>query len=294
MAETFNYRAIGENLSRMGYGAINPKALLPESKGFENIRNKEAVVPFIENNLPRVVEMIDHAPKYSFQEYLGYAMMWGMKTLSEGNYGIGALYVFNHNGEEWLIAGRNGLVSDKDTSKHAEMDAIDAVESIARGEDIYKDRVILRRKAKDDQDRKMLMTSLDPCPMCRVRAHNHNIPRVMVGLDDQVAGAFVGENRKNMPPLWNIIMDIQGTKVSLANNDASSDSFVESQYLPMIQQMFELNREDIDNALASGELSNITQYATIAQGLIGLFGERGDKDEVIFDSAVQAIRDIKK
>lgn len=294
MAEVFSYGTIKANLVARGYGAIDPSKLIPQPEKSHTIPNKEKVVPFIEENIPRVVEMIDKAKPYSFQEYLGYAMMWGMRTLSEGNYGIGALYIFNHQGEEWLIAGRNGLATDMDTSKHAEMDAIDAVESIARGEDSYKDRVILRRKAKDDESRKMIMTSLDPCPMCRVRIHNHNAPTVMVGLDDSIAGAFVGDNRNNMPPLWNIIMDVQGTRVSLASDDVNSDSYVDPQYLPMIKQMFELNREDIDKALASGELSNVSGPAMIAAGLIRLFGESTGTQETVFNEGIKEIRKLKQ
>lgn len=280
-------------MQQRGYSGVNIQAILPPNPNFDKIPNKTIIVPFIEDNLPKVVEMINTAKPYSFQEYLGYAMVWGMRALSQGTYGIGALYILNHEGQEWLIAGRNGLATDMDTSKHAEMDAIDAVESIARGEDTYKDRVILRRKARDDNDRKMIMTSLDPCPMCRVRIHNHNIPLVGVGNEDTFAGSMVGANADMMPPLWKIIMEAQGTQVTLANDNPQNLAYIDPQYLPVVKQMFELNRDDIDRALKEGVLSNISDIKTIALGLVRMFGRRFNNEEKIFDPGIKAIRGAK-
>lgn len=292
-AEGFNYKRINANIQQLGYPGVNAELILPPSLNFDKIPNKTIIVPFIEDNLPKVVEMINTAKPYSFQEYLGYAMVWGMRALSQGTYGIGALYILNHEGQEWLIAGRNGLATDMDTSKHAEMDAIDAVESIARGEDTYKDRVILRRKARDNDDRKMIMTSLDPCPMCRVRIHNHNIPLVGVGNEDTFAGSMVRANADMMPPLWKVIMEAQGTQVTLANDDPKSLAYIDAQYLPIVKQMFELNRDAIDKALKEGTLSNVSDIKTIALGLMRMFGGRTTKDEVIFDRGIRAIRSAK-
>jgi len=279
---TFNWPKVFQQLNQRGY-AIDPHTILPETDP-NRISNAVKVIPFIESALPEVVEMILTAKKYSFQEYLGYAVVWGLRALSQGNYGIGALYVFNYEGEEWLIAGRNGLVTDCDTSKHAEMDAIDAIESIARGEDTYKDRIVLRRKARDNENRKMLMTSLDPCPMCHVRILNHNIDLVGVGNEDKMSGSMVRENAEMMPPIWKIIRGIQGTIVTLANDDPEDYSYVNPKYLPIVKQMFDLNREKIDQNLKEGSLTDITSFTTIAHGLSRLCPQ-----EAVFDPGIKAI-----
>ena len=295
MSETLvRWDKIASNLKKKGFVDINPKNILPEINQ-DNILNAKKVIPFIEKALPQVVEMVNTAKEYSFQEYLGFAMVWGLKALSAGTYGIGAVYVVNHDGEEWVIAGRNGLRTDRDTSKHAEMDSIDAVESISRGEESYKDRVILKRKAKDNEDRTVLFTSLDPCPMCRVRIHNHNIPNVMVGNADPLAGAFIGENKEMMPPLWNMIMEAQGTKVMLANNNPDDYAYVDPKYLPLIKKMFELNREDIDHELSEGGLTGGPKAAALlVNALTNLFGVEKDSSTVYFNKSIEAIKKARQ
>ncbi len=268
----FDWNRFNSDMKERGYIGTNPQHILQEIDP-KRIPKADVVVPFIKEALPQAAEMLQTAKPHSLQEYLGFAMLWGVEALSQGNYGIGAVYVLTHGGEEWIIAGRNGLVTDGDTSKHAEMDVIDAVESVARGERDYIDRVILRRKALDNESRKILVTSLDPCPMCRVRCHNHGVCRIMVGSADPPAGSFVGPNVEMMPPLWKIIMEAQGTQVDLAGiiTDPDDTHYINPKYLPLITQMFELNRAEIDKALKEGELNDVTAIATIAQGLRSLF-----------------------
>lgn len=262
-----DYDKIDTALAARGFPGVDSNALLWTATQHVPIPNAEKVIPFIEETFPIAYEMVREAPAYSLQEYLGLAMIAGLQALHEGNYGIGAVYVLNHDGWEYLVAGRNKLRTSGDSSTHAEMDAIDAVESLKRGENGYFENIICRRRARDGQDRKMLVTSLDPCPMCRVRIQNHLVPEVLVGNPDPIAGAMIGENREKMPPLWIFLLGEQKIQVSLPNTDNPDDPlYVDPKYLPLIQQMFEINREAIDAEMAQIGFGGNTP-ANIASGI---------------------------
>ncbi len=262
-----DFRKIDADLDRLGFSGINSQAMLwsPNISPVA-IPAADRVIPFIEKAFPATFEMIKTSPAYSLQEYLGIAMLAGIQALHEGNYGIGAVYVLNHGGWEYIVTGRNKLRTSGDSSKHAEMDAIDAIESLRRGEDDYAGSVICRRKARDGEDRKFLVTSLDPCPMCRVRIQNHDIPIILVGNPD-ISGSMIGENALLMPPLWLMLLEKQGIRAYLPNTTNPNDSlYVNPKYLPMIMEMFDLNREEIDDEMGRMGFGSNTP-AALARGL---------------------------
>lgn len=263
-----NYDKINAALDGLGFPGINSSAML-WTRAYQPVAipDAERVIPFIEEAFPTTFEMVKSAPKYSLQEYLGIAMLAGLQALHEGNYGIGAVYVLNHGGWEYIVTGRNKLRTSGNSSKHAEMDAIDAIESLRNGEQEYAGSVICRRRARDGEDRKLLVTSLDPCPMCRVRIQNHIIPIVLVGNPDPLAGSMIGDNVSQMPPLWPILMEKQGIQAALPNTTNPKDPlYVNPKYLPMIHAMFELNREAIDHEMGEIGFGGNTP-AIIAEGI---------------------------
>ena len=73
-AEGFNYNKIDLNIQRLVYSGVNVKLILPPSLNFNKIPNKSVVVPFIEENLPKVVEMINTANLIHFKNILD--MRW--------------------------------------------------------------------------------------------------------------------------------------------------------------------------------------------------------------------------
>ena len=130
------------------------------SKEFSPV-NTSDIEYSIKRFTPEVEQMKKEAKPYSFQEYLGMTADQALNALKEGNYGIGAVYVYRTGGLEYVFGGRNGIISRKDTHLHAEQDAIDAVESLARGETKYKDRLILQRPASHGHEKKCLLQVLN-------------------------------------------------------------------------------------------------------------------------------------
>lgn len=222
------------------------------------------VTAYITSTAPKVAKMIDTAPKYSFQEYLGLAVQQALTALSEGNYGIGAVYVFRQQGTEYIIGGRNGLVSRADTHLHAEQDAIDAVESLARGEIVYSDRLLLKREAPHEHTEKLLVTSLEPCPMCCARILTHKVDTVYIGSPDELGGAMLGGREMGLPPLWVNMRREQRLQVVTPNtDDPKSPTYVDSQYLGLPLETFLSTRKHIDAMMATQGLADVVFAAGI-------------------------------
>ncbi|SRR6266566_145969 len=223
---------------------------------------KSAIFPeissYIAASTPKVAKMIETAPKYSFQEYLGLATKQALTALREGNYGIGAVYVFRQKGTEYVIGGRNGLISRADTHLHAEQDAIDAIESLARGETTYADRILSKREAPHEDTEKLLVTSLEPCPMCCARILTHKLDIVYIGSPDELGGAMLGGREMGLPPLWiNLSREERLQVVTPNTDDPTSPAYVNQEHLGLPLEIFLSTREHIDAIMRTKGLADI-------------------------------------
>jgi tRNA(Arg) A34 adenosine deaminase TadA len=220
---------------------------------------------------PQVEQMRKEARPYSFQEYLGMAVDQALRALKEGNYGIGAVYVYRAGGQEYIIGGRNGILSRKDTHLHAEQDAIDAVESLARGETKYKDRLIMQRPAHHVHEERLLVTSLEPCIMCAGRIATHKVDILYIGSKDELAGAMLEERKEKQPILWKQMIEGEiGLKPGenpnplkiVTPNTSSSESlnYVPERYINLSMDIFLSTRQAIDDKMGNNGLSPDLSY----------------------------------
>ncbi|MBP6913483.1 MAG: nucleoside deaminase [Candidatus Levybacteria bacterium] len=209
-------------------------------------------------------KMKEEAKSYSAQEYLALANEQALIANSEGNYGVGAIYVYRVNGTEYVIGGRNGILSRKNTVLHAEQDTINAVESLARGEDTYKDRVLKIRQAPHEMEEKKLFTSLEPCIMCTGRILTHKPDEVFIGTADDFAGAMLDGREKGLPLLWQGMRNgdfhapdekPSPLKVTVATTIPGSESYIPEKYLNLGLNIFLSTREEIDSKMGKNGLS---------------------------------------
>jgi tRNA(Arg) A34 adenosine deaminase TadA len=228
---------------------------------------------------PQVEQMRKEAKPYSFQEYLSLAANQALKALKEGNYGIGAVYVYRVSGQEYVIGGRNGIISRKDTHLHAEQDVIDAVESLARGETKYKDRLILERPAPHGHEERMLVASLEPCIMCAGRIATHKLDTLYIGAKDELAGAMLDERRDGLSVLWKQMLDGEiGLKpgespkplkiITPDTLNAESIAYVPNKYIKLQLDIFLYTRQAIDDKMGNRGLSpDLSHLSDVIKGI---------------------------
>ncbi|MGE5041564.1 MAG: nucleoside deaminase [Candidatus Levyibacteriota bacterium] len=211
-----------------------------------------------------VAAMKKEARAYSAQEYLAFANEQALLASSEGNYGVGAVYVFRTQGKEFVIGGRNGIISGKDTHLHAEQSAIDAIESIARGETTFKDRVLMVRPAPHQDEERKIYTSLEPCPMCTARILTHKVDEVFIGSPDDFAGTMLDGRENGLPPLWkgmregafhNEGEEPKSMKVTIPQDNLESPDFVDPKYRNLASKIFLSTREVLDEKMGGRGLS---------------------------------------
>ncbi len=224
------------------------------------------------NFVMEVAAMKVEAAPYSAQEYLGWANEQALLANKEGNYGVGAVYVLRNQGREFVIGGRNGIISRKDTHLHAEQDAIDAIESLARNEDVYKDRVLSVRSAPHNREERAIYTSLEPCPMCTARILTHKVDTVFIGTPDDYAGTMLDGRQDGLPALWQGMRngdfhapgeESKPLQVLTPTPDPNSLNHIPEKYKNLGAEIFSSTRVLIDEKMGgrglSPDLSNIPQ-----------------------------------
>ncbi|HMB31555.1 MAG TPA: deaminase [Desulfohalobiaceae bacterium] len=118
-----------------------------------------------------------------------------LKALKEGSGGIGACLV-NATSGEVVEYGRNRQYTDYFRSDlHAEMDLLNR----------YENRVKKRNKRKKgwnprDCQELVLVTSVEPCPMCLTRIINAGIKTMLYVVEDKQGGMV--SRMEYLPPFW--------------------------------------------------------------------------------------------
>ncbi len=259
--------------------AENP--LIQQRRGlFEGIRSRRpaerptasilgiGVEDHIRSSRSKVSEMFANAKPHSNQEYLSLALEEGLNALEDGNYGIGAVIVRREGGREWVISGHNRMRSEHSTHFHAEEDAIDGIEGLMKGEEKWKERIILEREIESKKDETILVTSLEPCIGCVRRLETHKVTGVFIGEEDDFAGAMLGGREEKLPELWIKMREWQGFSVDLADYaNPSSELYVDPQYRDLIKRTFHINRQEIDDEM---EKKGLAGQTSLAQALLGM------------------------
>lgn len=188
------------------------------------------------------------AQPYSFQEYFTLALSQATEALTEGNYAIGAVYVYRANGREVVIGGRNVSVSRRNTHSHAEEDVLDAVEAVDRGEKIDRKRILAQRIAPHDKEEKILVTSLEPCIGCYRRLTTHKPDAVWIATPD-ANGAMLDGRQDGLPGIWSTRAQKRGIQVVTPSNDPASTYYINPIYRNIALEMFETTQKHIDDTI---------------------------------------------
>lgn len=216
----------------------------------EDPANKEkakAYTDFIKKHV--IPEIIKEAQSYSFQEYFAMALSQATRALSEGNYAIGALYIYRANGVEYVLSGRNRTMLDRSTHPHAEENAIDLAESLDRGEKINRSNILLKRNAPHNNRESIVFCSLEPCIGCFRRLSTHKPNAVWIATPDEHAGAMLDGRREQLPGFWPTRIIKDGTQILTPSDDPSSPQYINPKYRDIALEMFGTTQTYIDKAI---------------------------------------------
>ncbi|MBI2641793.1 hypothetical protein HYW87_04360 [Candidatus Roizmanbacteria bacterium] len=195
---------------------------------------------------------------FSLEEYFFLAVEQGLISLKEGNYGVGALYIFRKNGKEIIFTGRSRIISEQNTGLHAEEDVIDVVESIARGEKKYRGRIVKIRKAPAVESKRILISTLEPCIGCVRRILTHKVDEIIIGLKELLSGAMLDGREKMLPPLWQDMRNKQKLIVKLVQHDNPNEkNYLNPLFKKLLLQTFQINRKSLDREMEKGKFINL-------------------------------------
>lgn len=134
-------------------------------------------------------------PAYADDEYGLLVVRAAMQSNREGSGGIGACLVDSRSGKV-VARGRNRQYIDYFRSDlHAEMDLLNRYEDRER-----KKRVPGRPDSIRDCSDLVLVTSVEPCPMCLTRIINSGVKTVLYLINDTEGG--MAERVNMLPPFW--------------------------------------------------------------------------------------------
>ncbi len=210
-----------------------------------------------------VESMIVEAEQYSFQEYMGYALREAIWAAQHKNYGIGAAYALRSKGEEVVMKGSNGIVSRRDTGLHAEWDAMNVIESVARNESVYSDRILFIRQAPPGKpEGRMIATTAEPCMTCAGRMVTGGINEVLVGAPEVDGGVF--KKNLKLPPLWKT--GISRFKIVNQNtSNPSSEGYVNPRFAGLALGIMNIRRAELNKEITERnglvDLSDVIENA---------------------------------
>ncbi len=142
-----------------------------------------------------------HCDPFSLDFYFSLVAQEGLQALERGNYGIGAIYIYNHNGREIIIGSHNRAYSGGDSSAHAEHELLNAVDSLAGGHSTYVNRIKLRRKTMDKHDRRILVAGMEPCVSCVEKLLNHGaVTDLWIGRAEPDSGSVLDGRDRGLHP----------------------------------------------------------------------------------------------
>lgn len=220
---------------------------------------------------------IEGVEPYSLEEYFLMLLGEGLKTRQLGNYGIAASLVVRHQGVELIVFGRNTVFSENDPHGHAEMNAIkNARKALVdnSGEtmrQMMEEGDLIMRQSPHKQNERFLLTTLEPCPMCTVGSVlNSDVKKVVIGTEDEFAGAILNGRLKDLAPLWNSTGEIQSLEIITAqsNSEADKDTYVPLEMRDLLNRLFFDTKERLDQKLDKEGFIDLQRLGLLAQGLV--------------------------
>jgi tRNA(Arg) A34 adenosine deaminase TadA len=214
------------------------------------------------------------------QDYFGLLSARAEFAAQHGNYAISAALVIHEHGRETVFEGWNTLFAEQDPSGHAEMNAIRLAHAVASLPEkaatalVERARAVdalhVREQGDDGGTRRVLYTTLEPCPMCTVCLINAGIDHVVVAAQDPPSGSLELTRLRRLPPLWLELAEAGGLQVSFCQSTDTSDplTFLPETLHDELLERFAESRAALDRTLGEGGVLNAETAAFHAWTLL--------------------------
>lgn len=197
-----------------------------------------------------------HVP--STQDYFELLRQRALEAREEGNYAISAALVIRERGIETVTVGANTVFGSRDPSGHAEMNAIRLAHELGvhdatnPSKEWLDDESVLVRRIPDAARETILLTTLEPCPMCTVCILNAGIQRVVIAAADAPSGSMLEHRLESLPHLWPDLARTSKLEIGFCQSEHPEDR---ETYLPdplraQLVEIFLDSRDSLDATLS--------------------------------------------
>jgi tRNA(Arg) A34 adenosine deaminase TadA len=129
------------------------------------------------------------------------------ESATRGDYGIAAVGVLRGAGRELAIFGWNTMFSEGDPMGHAECNVIRSISEMLSPNQASQGRsrspvVRVSPNPSATHFEFIVISTLEPCPMCTVAMINAGVTKVVYALADEDAGALGPSNVERLPPIF--------------------------------------------------------------------------------------------
>jgi tRNA(adenine34) deaminase len=174
--------------------------------------------------LEKEYTQLDINQKYADDNKAKIAIEEAMIAAKEGNYGVGAV-IYKKSTGEIVARGHNKVFHPHFRSDlHAEMDVLNKYEKSSKSKEVDKSNLVL-------------ITSLEPCPMCFTRILTSGIPTVKYIAADSSGGMV--HLKEHMPPVFK----------KMAEGRDISQAHCSPEVQEMANEVFLLSRKKLDEKL---------------------------------------------
>jgi tRNA(Arg) A34 adenosine deaminase TadA len=218
--------------------------------------------------------VVPRAVAFSAAHYFGLLLERAERAERAGNYAIAAALVTRQSGREVIVHGANTMFQRHNPAGHAEMDAILTARDIglAGPSDragtfrtlVERGEVILR-PAPDMGRECVLYTTLEPCPMCTVCLLNSGVERVVIAVEDPIAGSLSPDRLRSLPSLWTEFATSLDIQWGQTDNPDDPSTYVPPDLRAALVETFMRSRVALDSVLdANGVLDLRALHAVAA------------------------------
>jgi tRNA(Arg) A34 adenosine deaminase TadA len=223
-----------------------------------------------------VTSRLDSRRTPSTQDYFELLRRRALQAREDGNYAIAAALVIRERGIETVTVGANTVFGSRDPSGHAEMNAIRLAHELgvhdAKGpsKELPDDESVLVRRIPDAAHETILLTTLEPCPMCTVCILNAGIQRVVIAAADAPSGSMLEHRLESLPHLWPDLARTSKLEIGFCQSEHPE---IRETYLPRtlrseLVEIFLDSRESLDATLSGDGVLDTRSITASAKTLL--------------------------
>lgn len=188
-----------------------------------------------------------------------------VSAVEGGNYGIAAAAIVGTGTVEAVVSTENAMFSEANPSAHAEMRVLDALVALSRPDfDMTTTPLAVRFSDTPSERGIVLISTVEPCPMCTVALLNSGIDRVIYAVPDPTGGAIGAARQDRLPPAFASMLRHRPNWVSPTSLDPSAWNYLPADMVSFFTSALTVGQDRLDGVL---ERSGVLGTALITDAI---------------------------